>query len=209
MNEQGGVAPAASGTESDDLSSLDESQLQQIQSELEAAERKLRVEMAPLQARMDELSRRQGLLATELRRRERQHHLAERRRVRPEVQEGHAPSLLSLVEAAEPPDFGELAFSELDFLLETGGVVALGYPGSRTPTLQMTDASQVATVADLGEARRLYQLGWDFGVAARKGVRVHTPGTRLERLLDPDHCFVRPRVKQADPPRAGGAPGRA
>lgn len=209
MKQQEGGAPASDRAEWDDLSGLDEAQLQRIQAELAASERALRVEMAPLQARMAELNRRQELLATELRRRERQRHLAERRRVRADVQEGQALSLLRLVEAAEPPPFGELPFAELEFLLETGGVVALGYPGSRSPTLQMTDGSRVETVADLASARRLYQSGWDFGVAARKGVRVHTPGTRLERLLDPDRCFVRPRPKgdlphPAERPSPGG-----
>jgi hypothetical protein len=76
-------------------------------------------------------------------------------------------------------------------LLESGGQVALGYPGSRTPSLQMTDGSAISTVTTLAEARELYRLGWEIGVPARPGVRVHTPGTRLERLLDPDKCFVR------------------
>jgi hypothetical protein len=203
MSQPKGAGPGSDSPPPDDLSDLDESQLEQIQAELAAAERALRVEMAPLQARMAELGRRQELLATEIRRRERQRQLAERRRVRADVQEGQAPSLLRLVEATEPPAFGELPFAELDFLLETGGLVALGYPGSKSPTLQMTDGTRVETVADLAQARRLYQLGWDFGVAARKGVRVHTPGTRLERLLDPDHCFVRPRHQGEIPGRAG------
>lgn len=193
MDTQSSDDQAPNPSELDDLGSLDEAEVANMQAELEAAERALRVAMAPLQARLAELNRRRGVLATELRRRERQRHLAERRRVRSEVAEGQAPSLLRLVEAAEPPVFGELPFSGLEFLLDTGGVVALGYPGSRAPTLQMTDGSAVATVADLAEARRLYQLGWDFGVPQRAGVRVHTPGTRLERLLDPDRCFVRPR----------------
>ncbi|MHB1501469.1 MAG: hypothetical protein ACYCYK_09965 [Candidatus Dormibacteria bacterium] len=199
---QGGASPDPA-----DLTGLDDRQLEQLAAELEAADRALRIEMAPLQARLAELSGRQGVLATELRRRERQRHLAQRRRVRAEVEEGQAPSLLRLVEAEDPPDFGELPFSQLEVMLETGGVVALGYPGSRAPSLQMTDGSEVAAVADLGEARRLFQQGWDFGVPARKGVRVHTPGTRLERLLDPDRCFIRPRGDGA--PEVGSSPSGA
>jgi hypothetical protein len=116
------------------------------------------------------------------------------------VSGGQAPSLSQLVEAAEVPDFGEPSFAELTFLLESGGEVALGYPGSRTPSLQMTDGSATSTVTTLAEARDLYRQGWEIGVPARRGVRVHTPGTRLERLLDPDKCFVRPAAAGGSAP---------
>ncbi|MFZ0168028.1 MAG: hypothetical protein WAL64_01245 [Candidatus Dormiibacterota bacterium] len=119
--------------------------------------------------------------------------------MRTQVSEGEAPSLGQLVEMAELPPFGEPSFADLTFLLESGGEVALGYPGSRVPSLQMTDGSATSTVTTLAEARDLYRQGWEIGVPARRGVRVHTPGTRLERLLDPDKCFVRPAS-------AGGAP---
>jgi hypothetical protein len=147
--------------------------------------------MAPFQLRLTRLAKDAAAVQTEVRRRERQRHIQARKEVREQVKEGEAPSLAQVVEAEEPPPFGEPAFSELSFLLESGGQVALGYPGSRTPSLQMTDGSAISTVTTLAEARELYRLGWEIGVPARPGVRVHTPGTRLERLLDPDKCFVR------------------
>ena len=184
------------------LTAMGDDELAAVVATMDAADRSLRREMAPLQELLNQLSKRQAVLATELRRRDRQRHLAQRREVREQVQEGQAPSLLQLVQATEPPAFGEPSLAALEFLLETGGLVALGYPGSKVPSLQMSDGSKVATVTDLAEARRLYAQGWEFGVAARSGVRVHTPGTRLERLLAPDKCFVRPHEDSPPEPAA-------
>ncbi len=183
---------------------MSEPELAELGARLEGLERELRREMAPIQERLGELAQRQAAVATERRRRERQAQLARRREVRAQVKEGQAPSLLDLVEAAGPPPFGEPPLAELEFLLDTGGVVALGYPGSRLASLQMTDGSAVVTVTDLAEVRRLYGQGWEFGVPARAGVRVHTPGTRLERLLEAQKCFVRPKAPSE--PRAVRTP---
>ena len=156
-------------------------------------EKEVRRRLAPLQAELGELTSARGRIATERRRRERMVQMRQRQEVRSEVRTGAAPSLLEAISSPDPPPFGEPPFSDLEFLLETGGVVQLGYPGSRSATLQMTDGSSIAQVSGLAEARRLYRQGWELGVPARPGVRVHTPGTRLERLLAPDRCFVRRR----------------
>lgn len=176
----------------DEFAGLSDAQLQALVAMVDAAERRIREEMAPFQRRLHRLTRDGAAVQTEVRRRERQQHIQKRKQVRDQVKEGAAPSLAGLIEAPDPPSFGEPAFSELSFLLESGGEVALGYPGSRTPTLQMTDGSAISQVTTLAEARDLFRQGWEIGVPARRGVRVHTPGTRLERLLDPDACFVRP-----------------
>jgi len=180
----------------EELVGLEEEQLQALVQRVAATERRLRDQMAPFQLQLNRLAKDSALVQTELRRRERQRHLEARREVREQVKEGDAPSLAELIEAESPPAFGEPSFSELSFLLGTGGEVALGYPGTRTPSLQMTDGSAISTVTTLAEARTLYRQGWEIGVPARRGVRVHTPGTRLERLLDPDSCFVRPAPAQ-------------
>lgn len=200
------TSPNSGGPGGAELSALSDEQLAAESDRLAEAERALRLEMAPLRLRERELAGRLALVATERRRRERQRQLAKRREVRSQVQEGDAPSIQQLVESPEPTDIEPGNFGELEFLLETGGVIALGYPGSRLPTLQMTDGAAVATVASLEEARRLFHLGWDFGVPARRGVRVHTPGTRLERLLEPEKCFVRARLKTEDGPLTGRGP---
>lgn len=193
----------------DALAAMGEDELAAVVATLDETDRRLRRWMAPLQERLNQLAKRQAVVATELRRRDRQRHLAQRKAVRDQVQEGQAPSLLQLVQAVDPPDFGDASFSTLEFLLETGGLVALGYPGSKVPSLQMSDGATVATVSDLAEARRLYAGGWEFGVTARAGVRVHTPGTRLERLLPPEKCFVRPIGTVPSPPPPAPADGRS
>lgn len=179
---------------------LSDQQLQQLVQTVELAERRLREQMAPFQLRLAQLAKDAAVVQTEVRRRERQRHIQSRKEVRTQVSEGQAPSLAQLVEAVEAPDFGEPSFAELAFLLESGGEVALGYPGSRVPSLQMTDGSAISTVTTLAEARDLYRQGWEIGVPARRGVRVHTPGTRLERLLDPEKCFVRPAATGVSTP---------
>ncbi|MGA9776323.1 MAG: hypothetical protein WBU92_10480 [Candidatus Dormiibacterota bacterium] len=186
-------SPGGGLPEPERLAKMSEPELDELDRGLEQAERELRRRLAPLQGELAELTAQRSRLATERRRRERQLHLRQRQQVRAEVAGGSAPSLMELVAQVEAPELGEPEFTELEFLLDTGGVVQLGYPGSRSPSLQMTDGRATAVVTDLAEARRLYREGWELGVPARPGVRVHTPGTRLERLLAPDRCFVRRR----------------
>ncbi|MGH7704644.1 MAG: hypothetical protein ACRENY_02125 [Candidatus Dormibacteria bacterium] len=184
--------PEISLPPAEELAQVSDQQLTELAAQVASGERRIRDQMAPFQLRLSRLGKDAAALQTEVRRRERQRHIQARQEVRSQVKEGEAPSLAMLVESPEPPVFGEPAFSELRFLLESGGEVALGYPGSRNPSLQMTDGSEVLAVTSLAEARRHYREGWEIGVPTRKGVRVHTPGTRLERLLDPEKCFVRP-----------------
>ncbi|HUY10114.1 MAG TPA: hypothetical protein VMW80_11855 [Candidatus Dormibacteraeota bacterium] len=183
----------------EEFTGLTDEQLRQLVQMVESAERRIREQMAPFQLRLTRLAKDAAAVHTEVRRRERQRHIQSRKEVREQVKEGDAPSLAQLIEAEALPSFGEPAFSELSFLLESGGQVALGYPGSRTPSLQMTDGSAISTVTTLAEARELYRQGWEIGVPAKRGVRVHTPGTRLERLLDPENCFVRPAAGASGP----------
>ena len=184
----------------EEFAGLSDQQLEQLVQMVESAERRLHEQMAPFQLRLAKLAKDAAVVQTEVRRRERQRHIQVRKEVRTQVSEGQAPSLGQLVEAVEAPAFGEPSFAELTFLLESGGEVALGYPGSRVPSLHMTDGSATSTVTTLAEARDLYRQGWEIGVPARRGVRVHTPGTRLERLLDPEKCFVRPATAGGSPP---------
>ncbi len=188
----------------EELSGLTDEQLRVLVHMVESAERRIRDQIAPFQLRLARLAQDASAVRTEVRRRDRQKHIEARKEVRAQVKEGDAPSLAQLIEAEDPPSFGESEFSELTFWLESGGEVALGYPGSRTPSLQMTDGTAISAVTTLAEARELYRQGWEIGVPARRGVRVHTPGTRLERLLDPENCFVRPTTGRGSAKRAPG-----
>ncbi len=178
----------------DDLSLLDDGRLAGHLEACREAERAIRAEMAPFEARLQEWRQRQDRLRTEERRRQRQRQIADRQAVRTAVRAGSAPSIEEALAAPEPLFPGEAPFKAFRFLLETGGELALGYPGAREPALQMTDGTGTERVTTLARARALYAAGWECGVPQRPGVRVHTPGTRLERLLAPDHCFLELRA---------------
>jgi len=179
------------------LEAVDEPELGALALAWGAAERAVRSEMAPLEARLAAVRAGLGRLATERRRRDRQQHIASRQAVRTEVRTGTAPSLEQVLASPIPLLDDQQPLAELQFLLDTGGEVALGYPGARVPALQMTDGTSTRSVTTLEEARRLHREGWEVGVPARPGVRVHTPGTRLERLLEVGRCFVRTRPPAA------------
>ena len=82
-------------------------------------------------------------------------------------------------------------FDDYAFHLRTGGDVRLGFPGARQQTLSFTDGRVTAPAGDFGEAARLYAAGWELGSPGRPGVRVHYPGTRQERLVDPADVVAR------------------
>ncbi len=176
------------------LAQLQDAELDGLSERLQQAEQALHREMAPFQRRLTALGQERAVLETERRRRERDRHISGRRQVREQVKSGEAPSLASLLDGEPDTDLGEAAFTELSFLVATGGEVALGYPGASPPSLQLTNGREVAQASDLRRARDLYRQGWECGVPARLGVRVHTPGTRLERLLAPEELFVRRRA---------------
>lgn len=166
---------------SEDLSGLDEA-------EIEARVARLREQMRPLQAQLDELRAQRDVLLTERRRRERMAHVRTRADVKAQMREGALPTVAELVAGA-----GEGGFDDYVFNLRTGGEVRLGFPGSRAQTLAFTDGRQVAQVRDLTEAARLYAAGWELGSPGRPGVRVHFPGSRQERLVEGSEVFARQR----------------
>ena len=52
--------------------------------------------------------------------------------------------------------------------------------------LQLADGA-ASPLCDL-----LFAAGWELGSPGRPGVRVHFPGTRQERLVDPEDVHVQP-----------------
>jgi hypothetical protein len=76
--------------------------------------------------------------------------------------------------------------------LKTGGEVRLGFPGAREQTVAFTDGRRTVQARDLAQAAELYSAGWELGSPGRTGVRVHFPGTRQEKLADPDEVYARP-----------------
>jgi hypothetical protein len=154
--------------------------------EVEARVAAVRARMRPVEERLAELRAERDVLLTELRRRQR---LAQRERradLRQAVRAGDLPTLGQLVAGAEGGSLDEHRYH-----LKTGGEVRLGFPGA-PPALAFTDGRRLAQARDLAQAAELYAAGWELGTPGRPGVRVHFPGTRQERLVDPEELHVKP-----------------
>jgi hypothetical protein len=154
--------------------------------EVEARVAGVRERMRPVEQQLAELRAERDVLLTELRRRQR---LAQRERradLRQAVRAGDLPTLGQLVAGAQGGSLEEHRYH-----LKTGGEVRLGFPGAQ-PALAFTDGRRLAQARDLAQAAELYAAGWELGTPGRPGVRVHFPGTRQERLVDPEELHVKP-----------------
>jgi hypothetical protein len=163
----------------DDLSPLDESELERRLADI--GER-----MRPFEQQLKALRGERDILLTERRRRERLKHRESRADLKAAMREGKFPTVAELVAGSQVGSLDDYAFN-----LKTGGEVRLGYPGARSQSLTFTDGVQVANAGDLAAAASLYSAGWDLGSPGRPGVRVHFPGTRQERLVGADEVFAR------------------
>ncbi|HKF19898.1 MAG TPA: hypothetical protein VKF14_22305 [Candidatus Dormibacteraeota bacterium] len=154
--------------------------------EIEARLTDVRARMRPVEQKLAELRAERDVLLTELRRRERLAQRERRATVKEAMKAGELPTFGELIASAEAGGFDDYRFH-----LKTGGEVRLGYPGSR-PAVAFTDGKRVAQARDLAQAAQLYATGWELGSPGRPGVRVHFPGTRQEKLVEPDEVHVRP-----------------
>ncbi len=166
------------------LRDLDDAALAAVLESLRAVERATVAAMSPYQRQLKELQARAQEVATELRRRERAVHIAQRKAVREQASSGEMPSLETVL-AAEPSLLPEDApLRAVRAFLSTGGEVGFGY-ASRPGTLGFTDGRRQQTATTIGEARHLYAEGWEPGAPGVPGVRVHLAGTRVERVVAP------------------------
>jgi len=124
-----------------------------------------------------------------MRRRDRLASRERRAGLREAMKSGDLPTLGELVAGAEAGSFDDYRYH-----LKTGGEVRLGFPGAR-PSLAFTDGRRVVQARDLVQAAELYAAGWELGSPGRPGARVHFPGTRQERLVDPEDVHVRPSAE--------------
>ncbi len=169
----------------EELSSLDDAELERRVAEV-------RERMRPVEQQLVALRGERDLLLTERRRRERNAHRESRADLKAAMREGKFPTVAELVAGSQAGSLDDYAFN-----LKTGGEVRLGYPGARSQSLTFTDGVQVAQAGDLVAAARLYSAGWELGGPGRPGVRVHFPGTRQERLVSADELFARPKAEAA------------
>lgn len=147
----------------------------------------LRAAMRPLESQLADLRAQRDILLTELRRRQRLAQRESRAGLREAMSSGEFPTIAELVAGSETASLDAYRFH-----LKTGGEVRLGFPGARRQTLSFTDGRRVMQAHDLTQAAELYNAGWELGSPGRPGVRVHLPGTRQERLADPDDVYARP-----------------
>ena len=164
----------------DDLTGLDDA-------ELERRVDLLRGRMRPLEQDLAALRGERDVLLTEIRRRRRLAERTSRADLKASMREGKFPSVAELVAGSDAGSLDDYAYN-----LKTGGQVRLGFPGARSQTLTFTDGISTASASDLADAARLYAAGWELGSPGRPGVRVHFPGTRQERLVPADEVYARP-----------------
>jgi hypothetical protein len=165
---------------SEDLSRLDDP-------ELERRIQKIRDRMRPIELDLATLRGERDVLLTEVRRRQRLAHRTARADVKAAMRDGKFPTVAELVASGDSGSLDDYAYN-----LKTGGEVRLGFPGARAQSLTFTDGVKVAQATELSEGARLYAAGWELGSPGRPGVRVHFPGTRQERLVPVDEVFARP-----------------
>jgi len=154
--------------------------------EIDARMADVRGRMRPVEQRLAELRAERDVLLTELRRRDRLASRERRAGLRDAMRAGDLPTLGQLVATAESGSLDDYRYH-----LKTGGEVRLGFPGAR-PSLAFTDGRRAVQARDLAQAAELYAAGWELGSPGRPGARVHFPGTRQERLVDPEEVHVRP-----------------
>jgi hypothetical protein len=157
--------------------------------ELDSRIEEVRGRMRPVEAELAALRAERDVLLTERRRRERLQHREGRAAIKERMRAGELPTVADLVAGSEAGSLDDYAYN-----LKTGGEVRLGFPGARAQALAFTDGKQLAQARDLAEAARYFAAGWELGSPGRPGVRVHFPGTRQERLVDPTEVFARPRT---------------
>jgi hypothetical protein len=154
--------------------------------EIEARVADVRGRMRPVEQQLAELRAERDVLLTELRRRDRLASRDRRAGLRDAMRAGDLPTLAQLVATSESGSLDDYRYH-----LKTGGEVRLGFPGAR-PGLAFTDGRRAVQARDLAQAAELYAAGWELGSPGRPGARVHFPGTRQERLVDPEEVHVRP-----------------
>jgi hypothetical protein len=153
--------------------------------EIDARMAGVRERTRPLEQQLAELRAERDVLLTEVRRRDRLATRERRAGLRDAMKAGDLPTLAQLVATAEAGSLDDYRYH-----LKTGGEVRLGFPGAR-PSLAFTDGRRVVQARDLAQAAELYGAGWELGSPGRPGARVHFPGTRQERLVDPEEVHVR------------------
>jgi hypothetical protein len=176
------LPPLGDRVEPEALRELGDDGLDALGDELQVTERATIAAMAPYEQHLREIRTRVTELATERRRRERAHQVAQRAGVREAAKSGGMPSLATALASAEELVDADAPLTQVHAFLSTGGEVGFGF-ATRPGTMTFTDGRQQRQARTWGEARELHALGWDPGAPGVPGVRVHLAGSRVERVV--------------------------
>jgi hypothetical protein len=175
----------------DRLRELDPGELAAAEAELRSDERETVAAMAPFEQRLREIRCRLAELATESRRRERSEQVSRRATVRELARSGGMPSLADLLAARDSLFDGAAPLASSRAFLSTGGEVGFGF-ATRPGTIAFTDGRRQRQARTWEEARSLFDEGWEPGTPGIPGVRVHLPGSRVERVVPVDEVVIEP-----------------
>jgi hypothetical protein len=175
--------------EPDQLRALDTGELDALDASLRAAERTAVTAMSPYERTLREVRSRLSEVATELRRRERAAQVTQRATVRELAKSGGMPTLGAVLAAAGSPFEDQDLLDSTRAFLSTGGQVGFGF-ATRPGTIAFTDGRRQKQARTWTDARLLFDDGWEPGTPGIPGVRVHLPGSRVERVVSVDDVVV-------------------
>lgn len=173
----------------DSLKALDANGLTSLEDSLRQVERSTVQAMSPYEQTLREVRSRLAELATEVRRRERAAQVTRRATVRELARSGGMPALAAVLGAAESPFGAGTQLSATRAYLATGGEVGFGF-ATRAGAIAFTDGRRQQQARTWDEARALFDEGWEPGTPGVPGVRVHLPGSRVERVVSADDVVV-------------------
>src|SRR5437764_5203002 len=159
--------------------------------ELARRVREIMAEMAPLEEALGRLRAQIQQLVSEQKKRERSQHLKARMQVRTTVAQGQMPTLQQVAESSNDLVPAEASLASLGFFRDSGTEVGLGYATAREPTVWMTNGSSTVAVKTIAEIRSHYVDGRAFGPAQHRGVRIHIPNSRTEKIVQASEVFIR------------------
>lgn len=171
------------------LRELDDAGLEQVAAGLRSAERATVAVMSPYELTLREIRSRLSELQTEQRRRERAAQVARRASVRDLARSGGMPSLAAVLAASDTPFDAGTPLASLHAFLSTGGEVGFGF-ATRPGAIGFTDGRRQQQARTWGEARALFDDGWEPGTPGIPGIRVHLPGSRVERVVTADEVLI-------------------
>jgi hypothetical protein len=192
------LPPLGDRVDPDALRELSDDSLAALGAELQATERATIAAMAPYEQHLREIRTRATELATERRRRERAHQVAQRAGVREAAKSGGMPSLAAALESPDELFSAATALTDVHAYLSTGGEVGFGF-ATRPGSMTFTDGRQQRVARTWGDARELHALGWDPGAPGVPGVRVHLARSRVERVVPASEVVLSSEGARAGP----------